>query len=890
MSDLREQLALSVEELTAVCEPGLLHFETTDDLTSLDAVFGQERAVRAIEFALGMKGKGYNLYASGPDGIGKSTIVESFLRRRAAQLPAPSDWVYVHNFEDPDRPLGIELPSGGGRQFALAVERITERASQELQQAFESDSYIRQRQELGHGPEGQRAELLEELRGRAKELGFALQMTPQGIVSTPLINDQPVPDEVLQALPKEQQEAIQERAKGLEEIVQDMLLKMRGVERDAIEQLEQLDEQVARFAVEHLFQPLIDRWGEDPEVRKFLEAVRNDMRKERDRLRATTPSPSVPQLPRSSPEQQREQLLRRYQVNALISNDPDGGAPVITERHPSYYNLLGRIEYVGQFGTAITDHTMIRAGSLGLAHGGFLLLRLRDLLQNTVSYEGLKRALTSGELAIENLSESLGLVPTTGLRPEPMPLDVKVVIVGDASLYSMLYRLDPDFRELFRIKADFEVDFERNESNIAGLASLIRAQCDRGGMRCFEAGAVGRMIEHSSRMVGDQRRLSGNMSELVDLIRQADFWAAQHGDDVVQTKHVEQALEERDFRSSLVRDRLQLMIDDGTLFIDTAGSEVGQINALSVYDLGDITFGRPSRITCVTSAGRGTIVNIERETNMAGRTHNKGFLILRGFLAARFGQHRAMALHASLTFEQLYGDIDGDSASSTELYALLSSLSNIPIDQSIAVTGSLNQHGEIQPIGGATAKIEGFYEVCRSRGLDGTQGVMIPRANVTSVVLRPEVAGAIEDGTFHVWAASTIEEGIEILTGVPAGERDEDGHFPAGTVFRAVEERLDEFEQALKGEAGPTPETPQITVPAPAPGDGTASEAETARTTREETLNDARRPARRRSLTWPKKKAPITKMKSPLMARNRHSAVVCVVAHRLVKKVSLLVW
>ena len=807
MNERQTALEVGVEALTARCDPASLPFASTDELHAMEAVFGQERAVRAIEFALGIQSHGYNLYASGPDGIGKSSIIESFLRSRAETLPAPQDWVYVHNFEDPDRPVGIALPAGVGRRFAESVQRTVQRAAEELQQAFDSDSYVRQRAELGGGAEQRRGAMLQALQQRAEQMGFALQMTSQGVVSAPLIEGQPATDEVFAALPAEQQERIQTLAREqLEPIVQDWLLEMRGLEREARDGLERLDEQVAAFAIQHLFEPLRARHTEQPEAVTFLDAVRADIEKERDRLRITQQAPQVLAMGGPSPEAQRQLLLRRYEVNALICNDAGGGAPVITETNPTYVNLLGRIEYVGQFGTAVTDHTMVRPGTLGLANGGYLMLRMRDLLQNVASYDGLKRALHARELAIESLQQALGLIPTEGLRPEPMPLDVKVVIVGDAQLYSYLYRLDPDFRELFRVKADFEVDFERTPENILGLASVIHSQCDRAGMHCCSDAAVARLIEHSSRQVEDQRRLSGNIGALLDVVRQADYWAGQDDSSEVRLKHVERALEEREFRSSLVRDRLQQLIDDGTIFIDTDGAKVGQINALSVYDLGDITFGRPSRITCVASAGRGTIVNIERETDMAGRTHNKGFLILRGFLADRFGQDMAMALHASLTFEQLYGDIDGDSASSTELYALLSALSEAPIRQSIAVTGSLNQRGEVQPIGGATAKIEGFFEVCKARGLDGTQGVMIPKTNVPTVALRPDVAEAIEQGQFHVWAAETIEQGIEVLTGIPAGARDERGAYPPDSIFGKVQARLERFAATLKNGAQMAPE------------------------------------------------------------------------------------
>ena len=791
MADLRETLRLDVEQLTARCDPAWLPFENTDDLPALDAVFGQERAVRAIEFALGMETPGYNLFASGPDGFGKSTIVESFLRRRAAQMPAPSDWIYVHNFEDPDRPVGIALPAGQGRVFAAQVADAVEAAIVELRTAFESDDYARRRQALATNIEQQRAALLEDLQGVATQMGFALQISPTGILSAPLQDGNPLTEEQFQALEEAVREQIQSRRADLEQTVQEALLAIRALEREATAGARSLDEEVARFAVEHHIQGVRDRFGDDAEIASFLDAVRDDVEERRDVLRA--PEQAQASIPGFSPPSGAA-LRQPYEVNVLVSHDPSEGAPVIRETHPTFYNLLGRIEYQGRLGSVATDHTLIKPGSLAQANGGFILIRLRDLLTQPVSLDGLKRALISGSLAIENMGEAYDLVPTIGLRPEPIPLDVKVVIIGEPQIYSMLYRFDPDFRELFRVKADFEPDFERSEVNTLGLAHFVRSQCARADLGCFSMEAVGRLVEYSSRAVEDQRKLSANLAGLLDVINQAHYWANADAAPMVEAKHVDCALDERIFRSSLVADRIKQAIEDGSIYVQTEGTAIGQINALSVYDLGDISFGRPSRITCITSPGRGAIVMVERDSDMAGRIHNKGFLILRGFLAAKFSQHRAAGLHASLTFEQLYGDVDGDSASSTELYALLSSLSQQPIDQSVAVTGSVDQHGRIQPIGGAIAKIEGFFDVCRQRGLDGTHGVMIPKDNVENVILRPDVAAAVEAGQFHVWAVETIQEGIELLTGVPAGdEHDEDGRYPEGTIFRMVEDRLDEF-------------------------------------------------------------------------------------------------
>ena len=817
MTELSESLRLSADEVTARLDPATLPFATTDDLVAVDAVFGQERATRSIEFALGMTAPGYNLFASGPDGIGKSTIVEGFLRRRAAQIATPNDWVYVHNFEDPDRPVGIALDAGTGRRFAEDVRRAVESASEELATAFDSDSYARQRQDLSSQVEREREQVLGALQERAGEMSFVLQMTPQGILSAPLVNGETLSAEAFQALPEETRAQFQARGEELEKHVQESMFEMRGIERNARERFEQLDAEVAAFAIGHMFDPLLEAYGADGEVSNFLRTVRADIEKERDRFRTQPQQAAIPGLPVPS----AGPPTRRYEVNAAVCHEPDSGAPVVFEQHPTYHNLLGRIEYQGQLGTVVTDHMLIKPGSLALANGGFIVLRLRDLLTNSPSLDGLKRALSTGELAIENLTEAYGLTTISALRPEPIPLNVKCVIVGDPGLYALLYRLDPDFRELFRVKADFETDFVRSDDNVRGVAAFVRLQCERGGLRCFDASAIGRLVEHSSRMVDDQLRLSANMSSFLDIVRQADYWAGVEAATMVTADHVDRALEEAVYRSALVRDRIQEAIQDGSIHVETAGEQVGQINALSVYDLGDISFGRPSRVTCVVSAGRGQIVMVERESDMAGRIHNKGFLILRGFLSDRFGQNGTSTLHASLTFEQLYGEIDGDSASSTELYVLLSALANIPIKQGLAVTGSVDQHGRVQPIGGATAKIEGFHAICQERGLDGSQGVVIPRTNVENVVLRPEVARDVEEGRFHIWGVETIEEGVELLTGVPAGVPDDEGNYPEGTVFRKVRDRLEAFAQELKGRpdgaAAPSPYVHTPAAPGPTP-------------------------------------------------------------------------
>lgn len=811
--NLRDSLQLTAEQATATCDLAWLPFETTDALPVLDAVFGQERAVRAIEFALGMDAPGYHLFASGPDGFGKQTIVTSFLRRRAQARPPALDWVYVHNFARPDYPQAISLPPGEGPRFARAMENAVAAAARDIRAAFDSDDYVRRRQALAEAVDHERTALLEGLQARALEMGFALQFGPAGIASAPLIDGKPVTEEQFTALSEADRQKIQTQRAALEDIVQETLLKVRAAERAATERANALDEDVAAFAVDHLFQPLSAQYGQDTEVQEYLDAVRADLRRERDRFRSEV---TATVLPAGLAPLAQAVTTRRYEVNTVVTNDPQQGAPVLTEPHPTYQNLIGRVEYQSLPGGGLaTDHTMVRAGALLKANGGYLVLRLRDLLTNTLALDGLKRALTFGTLAIENMAETYGLMPTVGLRPEPIPLNLKVVLVGEAYLYSLLYRYDPDFRQLFRVKAEFEADFPRTRENAQGLASVIRAESARGALLPFTKSAVGRLIEHSSRMVADQRRLSGNIAEFLDIVRQADYWARAATAPTVAASHVEQAIEETVYRSALIRDRVMDAMNDGTLHVETTGARAGQINALAVYDLGDISFGRPSRVTCVVSPGNGMIVMVDRDSDMAGRIHNKGFLILRGLLADRFGQDRASALHASMTFEQLYGDIDGDSASSTEMYVLLSALADAPIQQQIAVTGSVDQLGNIQPIGGATEKIEGFFDICRLRGLTGGQGVMIPRTNVPHLMLRPDVVKAIAAGQFHLWAVDRIEEGIEILTGVPAGAaRGADGKYPEGSIFRRVEDRLEAFARGRTPQ--PAGEGARIVMPSPA--------------------------------------------------------------------------
>ena len=817
MNAMQSNHLVAAAELDGRCDPLSLPFESTDTVAPLQAVFGQERAARAISFALGMRDAGYHLYAAGPDGLGKTAIVQTLLGQRAAEMKPVAEWVLVRNFAEPDRPRAMSLPRGEAVPFADAMRTAVQRAVAEVRAAFQSDSYAKQRQTLAHRTDELRGELLRTLHDQAEKLGFLTEFTPQGIATVPLLDGQPISGEQFAALPEERRHAIQASGEQLEQILPDVLLQLRTLERTAQEQIEQLDREVATAAIERHIQPIEEQWADAAQpIRDFVLAVRHDLVEHRERFLHVEEA-NAPWAP--SPMQREASFLRQYQVNVLTGPGSGSGAPVVFESNPTYYNLVGRIEYVAQFGTMSTDHMMIKPGSLLRANGGFLIVRARDLLSNPAAYQGVKRALNQHAVTIENLDEVFGMVPTAGLRPEPIPLDVQVVIVGDRELQAVLYRLDPDFRELFRVSADFDSEFERTAENIAGLASLVRDQCDRHGLLGFSREAVAALVQYSSRAAEDQRRLSADMGSFVDILRQANFWAREAGAPRVEAEHVRRALDEQVYRSAFIRDRLREAITDGSIRLETAGEVIGQVNALSVVGMGGVAFGQPSRITCVTSAGTGNLVAVEHETHVAGPIHDKGFLTARGFLADRFGKDRAMAFDASLAFEQLYGGIEGDSASSSELYALLSSLAQVPVRQSVAVTGSVDQRGEVQSIGGATTKIEGFFEVCSARGLDGTQGVIIPATNIPNVILRPDVIDAITAGRFHVWAVDRIEDGIALLTGLEAGTRDAGGRYPDGSVFRLIEDRLDAYALRAAGRApGATREVLVAAAPsAPAP-------------------------------------------------------------------------
>jgi lon-related putative ATP-dependent protease len=796
---------LSPEQLRRTFDPKRLGIETTEHLKALEGIIGQRRAVTALQFGLEIQESGFNIYVAGPPGIGKMTAVQSFLEELAKRKATPPDWCYVNNFDDPYQPKVCRLPAGRGRMLQQDMKSAIEHIRREILKAFESEEYGNKRDEIIKALEAKRTQILEHLNAKATKAGFALQATPVGIVIFPAKKGQPLSDEEIQALSASDKEELQRRHDALQEELNATMKQVRELARAAQEKLQGIDKQVALYIVGGLMEDLHEKYRDLPEVIEYLQAVQKDILENIETFKGglLTSASSTPESNSASNPWWRELPFRKYQVNVLVDNSKQEGAPVIVELNPSYNNLFGRVEKETQFGALYTDFTMIKSGSFHRANGGYLVLPVEDILCNLLSWDGLKRALRSREIQIEEIGERLGYMAIKSLRPQPIPLNLKVLLVGRPLLYYLLYAYDEEFPELFKVKADFDTRMDRSDENIQELLAFLYTFCNKEKLKHLDSGAVAKLLEHSSRLAEDQEKFSTHFGALADIIREANFWAMQEGATHIRAPHVRKALDERIYRANLIQERSQEMIERGTLLIDTTGQALGQVNGLSVLSLGDYQFGKPSRITASVSPGREGIIDIEREVELGGPIHSKGVMILSGYLARQFAQDKPLTLSARLVFEQSYEGVEGDSASSTELYAMLSALAGLPIKQGIAVTGSVNQHGEVQAIGGVNQKIEGFFEVCKAKGLTGEQGVIIPQSNMPNLMLREDVVEAVAAKKFSVWAVKTINDGIEILTGVSAGERGPDGHFPEGTVNYRVEQRLREFAERLKAFAAP---------------------------------------------------------------------------------------
>jgi predicted ATP-dependent protease len=779
-------------------------------MVPLEDFIGQERAIRAIEFGLGVNKPGFNIFVTGLTGTGKTTIIKAFLKKVTAEKtppeqdsPFPEDWCYVNNFTDQDRPSAINIRRGWGKILKKDMEGLIHNLRQEVKKTFESEEFAGQRQAMVEKMQKQHQEILEAVGEEARKGGFALRISPSGVVMIPLKKDgKPMQEEDFLSLVGEQKKALEEKRSEIEKKVEQAIRQGKKLEREIADRLEALDQQAGEYLVRIPLSDLKEKYRHYPKVVGYLDAVREHILKNVQHFKGTEGAQVSGALALFPSTEATTDGFLPYRVNVFVDNSETQGPPIIIETNPTYHNLFGVVEKRPVLGGFVTDFSQIKAGSISRANGGYLVLYDRDVLANPGVWEALKRVIKNRELRIEEPATFFGWLPPQGLRPEPIPTDTKVIMIGDPFLYHYLSTLDPDFRETFKVKADFDFRIDRSKDNIVAIACFIAAACQREGLRHFDHSGIAEIIEHGARLVEDQEKLSTRFSDIVDVLIESNYWAEKENSDLVTGDHVAKALQEKIFRLNLIEERIQEMIAEGTLLVDVEGTVVGQVNGLAIYQLGDFSFGKPSRITAKTFMGRDGLVNIEREAKLSGSTHDKGVLILGGYLGSRFAQDCPLSLSTSLCFEQSYEGIDGDSASSTELYAILSSLSGIPIKQGIAVTGSVNQNGEVQAIGGINRKIEGFFDVCRLKGLTGEQGALVPRSNVRNLMLRQDVVEAVEQGKFHVYAVSTVNEGIEVLTGVPAGERDSEGRYPASSVNDLVEKQLQEYAKRLRRLSG----------------------------------------------------------------------------------------
>ena len=734
---------------------------------------------------------------SGLAGTGRTTAIKSFLEALAVKKKIPSDWCYVHNFRDSYYPKALRLPAGMGHSLQDDMKHAVENAGRSIVQAFTSKEYADRRAEITEDFNKKREAAFNIIGKKAKDSGFLLQTTPVGLIFVPASGDESMSEEEYKKLSSKDKEELRQKQEGLTRELKETVAKLKAEENTVQKQLEDTDREVARYSISYLFGELKSKYDQYPQVVDYLNEVEHDIILNFEQFRSE-PKPSDSDPVAAVQGMVRKQAFQKYEVNVLVDNSELKGAPVVLELNPTFNNLFGRIEKEAQFGALYTDFTMIRSGSLHRANGGYLVVRVEDILTNFQCWEGLKRTLRDGKLTIEEISERLGFLATKSLRPEPIPLDIKVVIIGEPLYYYLLYRLDPEFKELFKVKADFDSRMDKSEANLQGYAAVICRLCREENLKHLDSFALAKVVEHSSRLAGDQEKLSTLFADITDIVREASFWAEDESAALIGANHVEKAIEQKVYRSNLIQQRINEMIDKGVIIIDTDGEAIGQANGLEVIDLGDFSFGKPARITASVGVGREGLVDIERESKLGGRLHTKGVMILNGYIAEKYARDIPLSLSARLVFEQSYEGVEGDSASSTELYTLLSRLSDAPIKQGISVTGSVNQKGEVQAIGGLNEKIEGFFEVCRAKGLNGKQGVLIPASNVRNLMLKEEVVETVKAGKFHIYPVSTIDEGIEVLTGLEAGQRLEDGSFEPDSINDKVQKCLTTLAEKLR--------------------------------------------------------------------------------------------
>jgi lon-related putative ATP-dependent protease len=785
---------LKPEEVLKKCDPKIFEFETTEEVPPLEGIIGQERAVKAMDFGLKIKRHGYNIFMTGLTGTGKISYARSVISSFAQEEPVPDDWCYLYNFKNPDQPLTLNLPAGMGKIFVRDIHNLLEELKGEIPKTFNTEEYERQKGAIVKQFQEIRSALMEELNKAAQKKGFILKRTGTTFLSVPLKEGKELSEDDFNQLGQPEREEMERRSTEIQLKAMEIVRRIQNEEKNMKSQFKELDHKTVLNAIGHHIDELKEKYKGFAKVVDYLGAFRDDIL---GNLNEFKDDEEDKQIQLSFFRFYGRDAAAKYSVNLIIDNSETRGAPVVVESNPTYYNLIGRVEHENRLGMVTTDFTMIKGGALHRANGGYLILQAKDVLLNFQAWEVLKRVLTTKEVRIETIGEQYALLTMATLKPEPIPLEVKIVLIGNPVLYHLLYRYDEDFRKLFKIKADFDVVMERSLDNMSKMASFISSHCEREQLKHFDRTGTARMVDYSSRLAEHQGKLSTCFNDIVEIMYEADAWAVLNGSDYIKSEHVEHAISEKNYRSDKYEKKLLEQINEGQILLDFKGEKKGQVNALAIIDLGDYVFARPSRITASVYPGRRGIVNIERESKMSGRIHDKGILIISGYLGQKYARNMPLTLTAGLCFEQSYEGVEGDSASSAELFALLSSLADVPLKQGIAVTGSVNQKGELQPVGGITRKIEGFFAACKLGGLTGEQGVLIPSQNVVNLMLSQEVVDSLREEKFHIYAIKTIDEGLEILTGIPAGQQGEDGKYPEGTVNYLVRERLKEYNDRL---------------------------------------------------------------------------------------------
>ncbi len=788
---------LSAQDLRLKIDPETLGFERLSELSDKNnIVIGQDRAIQALTFGLRMEHPDFNIYVAGPSETGVVELARTHINEVASSAAGTEvlDWCYVHNFKDPDCPIALGLPRGRGREFKNDMDELVKELKIQIPQTFEGESYLSRKEEVIRAFNNDRNEVFKELEQKTREEGFILQVDQSGMMVLPAKEDgSPLTADDVSKLTEEEQQKLKEKSDRLQKDMGAAMRRIHKLEKGVRKRLKDLDRELASQVIDTVMEHLREGYGDNKEIIAYLDNVREDIVNHIEDFRPKSSNGAMPfPFPGTTPS------FTQYEVNVLVDNSETSGAPVIEETNPSYPNLFGTVERKAQFGALFTDFTMIKPGALHRANGGYLLLKAIDLLKRPFTYEALKRCLRNRRLEIEDAAEQFGLFATKALKPRPIPLNIKIVLTGDPVIYHLLYNYDEDFRELFKVKAHLDDEMDFDEQNLKQFLMALRSVAEREGLRDIHATGAARLVEYASELAESREKLSLKIRDMADLMREANYWAEAEQDGLITEAHVQKAIDKAIYRSNLYEERLQELLKKETIKVATTGSAAGQVNGLAIYDLGDYSFGKPSRITANISLGKEGVVNIEREADLSGKTHTKGVMILAGYLRANFAGRRPLTLTASVCFEQSYGMVEGDSASGAELFALLSALSNIPIKQGIAVTGAVSQKGEILPVGGVTRKIEGFYELCAARGLTGDQGVIIPRANVRDLTLKQKVVEAVKQKKFNIWAVERVEEGMEILTGVKAGSPGADGTYPEGTIFHEVDSRLESLAEEAK--------------------------------------------------------------------------------------------